>query len=71
MAEKPTNIEKVSDLIDLDIQSGETVEIEDPTPNDADIAVEFNPDGSAELNYFPDEAEEQVPFECPIPKFFC
>ena len=54
MAEKPTNIERVSDLIDLDIQSGETVEIEDPAPNDADVAVEFNADGSAELNYFPD-----------------
>jgi hypothetical protein len=47
MAEKPTNIERVSDLIDLDIQSGETVEIEDPTPSDTDVAVEFNADGSA------------------------
>ncbi len=69
MAEKPTNIERVSDLIDLDIQSGETVEIEDPTPNDADVAVEFNADGSAELNYFPDEAEEEVPFESNLAEF--
>ena len=69
MAEKPTNIERVSDLIDLDIQSGETVEIEDPAPNDADIAVEFNPDGSAELNYFPDEPEEQVPFDANLAEF--
>ena len=69
MAEKPTNIERVSDLIDLDIQSGETVEIEDPTPNDADVAVEFNADGSAELNYFPDEAEEEVPFEANLAEF--
>ena len=69
MAEKPTNIERVSDLIDLDIQSGETVEIEDPTPDDADVAVEFNADGSAELNYFPDEAEEEVPFEANLAEF--
>ena len=69
MAEKPTNIERVSDLIDLDIQSGETVEIEDPTPDDADVAVEFNADGSAELNYFPDEAEEQVPFDANLAEF--
>ena len=69
MAEKPTNIERASDLIDLDIQSGETVEIEDPTPDDADVAVEFNADGSAELNYFPDEAEEQVPFEANLAEF--
>ena len=26
----PTNIERLSDLIDLDIESGETVEIEAP-----------------------------------------
>ena len=69
MAEKPTNIERASDLIDLDIQSGETVEIEDPTPDDADVAVEFNADGSAELNYFPDEAEEEVPFEANLAEF--
>jgi len=69
MAEKPTNIERASDLIDLDIQSGETVEIEDPTPDDADVAVEFNADGSAELNYFPDEAEEEVPFESNLAEF--
>ena len=69
MAEKPTNIERVSDLIDLEIQTGETVEIEDPTPNDADVAVEFNADGSAELNYFPDEAEEEVPFESNLAEF--
>lgn len=69
MAEKPTNIERASDLIDLDIQSGETVEIEDPTPDDADVAVEFNADGSAELNYFPDEAEEQVPFDANLAEF--
>jgi hypothetical protein len=69
MAEKPTNIERVSDLIDLDIQSGETVEIEDPTPSDTDVAVEFNADGSAELNYFPDEPEEQVPFESNLAEY--
>ena len=69
MAEKPTNIERVSDLIDLDIQSGETVEIEDPTPSDTDVAVEFNADGSAELNYFPDEPEEQVPFDANLAEF--
>ena len=69
MAEKPTNIERVSDLIDLDIQSGETVEIEDPTPSDTDVAVEFNADGAAELNYFPDEAEEEVPFEANLAEF--
>ena len=42
MADKqPTNIERVSDLIDVDVQSGETVEIEEPLPTDTDIEVEL------------------------------
>ena len=64
MADKqPTNIERVSDLIDVDVQSGETVEIEQPLPTDTDIEVQLNNDGSGTVNFFPDEeAEDQVPF---------
>lgn len=64
MADKqPTNIERVSDLIDVDVQSGETVEIEEPLPTDTDIEVELNDDGSGTVNFFPDEeAEDQIPF---------
>lgn len=64
MADKqPTNIERVSDLIDVDVQSGETVEIEQPLPTDNDIEVQLNNDGSGTVNFFPDEeAEDQVPF---------
>ena len=64
MADKqPTNIERVSDLIDVDVQSGETVEIEQPLPTDTDVEVELNNDGSGTVNFFPDEeAEDQIPF---------
>ena len=64
MADKqPTNIERVSDLIDVDVQSGETVEIEQPLPTDTDIEVQLNNDGSGTVNFFPDEeAEDQIPF---------
>ena len=56
MADKqPTNIERVSDLIDVDVQSGETVEIEQPLPTDTDVEVELNNDGSGTVNFFPDE----------------
>ena len=64
MADKqPTNIERVSDLIDVDVQSGETVEIEQPLPTDTDIEVQLNNDGSGTVNFFPDEeAEDRIPF---------
>ena len=64
MADKqPTNIVRVSDLIDVDVQSGETVEIEEPLPTDTDIEVELNDDGSGTVNFFPeDEIKQQIPF---------
>ena len=47
----PTNIERLSDLIDLDVESGETVEIETPNPTDTEVDVEFAADGSAAVSY--------------------
>ena len=66
----PTNIERLSDLIDLDIESGETVEIEAPTPEDTDVDVEFAADGSAEVNYFPDEdVPDDTPFDANLAEY--
>ena len=71
MADKqPTNIERVSDLIDVDVQSGETVEIEEPLPTDTDIEVELNDDGSGTVNFFPeDEIKQQIPFNANLAEF--
>ena len=44
---KPTNIERLSDLIDLEVEDGQEVQIEEPIPTDSDIAVEIEEDGSA------------------------
>ena len=71
MADKqPTNIERVSALIDVDVQSGETVEIEEPLPTDTDIEVELNDDGSGTVNFFPeDEIKQQIPFNANLAEF--
>ena len=42
---QPTNIDRVTDLIDLDIEAGQEVEIEAPLPEDMDIEVNFAQDG--------------------------
>ncbi len=52
---QPTNIDRVTDLIDLDIEAGQEVEIEAPLPEDMDIEVNFAQDGSAVLDFMPDE----------------
>ena len=47
----PTNIERLSDLIDLEVEDGTEVEIEEPlSPNGMDdIAVELSDGGGAEI----------------------
>jgi len=62
----PTNIERLSDLIDLEVEDGTEVEIEEPLAPDGmnDIAVELSDAGGAEINYFPDEDPMgEVPFD--------
>ena len=68
----PTNIERLSDLIDLEVEDGTEVEIEEPlSPNGMDdIAVELSDGGGAEINYFPDEDPMgEVPFEANLAEF--
>ena len=62
---KPTNIDRISDLIDLDIEAGETVEIEEPMPMGNGAEVSFAEDGSADVNFDPDgmQQQQEVPFE--------
>ena len=62
---KPTNIDRVTDLIDLDIEAGQEVEIDAPIPEDGDVEVNFAQDGSAVLDYMPDEmnVEDTIPFD--------
>jgi len=61
---KPTNIDRVTDLIDLDIEAGQEVEIDSPIPENGDVEVNFGQDGSAVLDYMPDEmnVEDTIPF---------
>ena len=61
---KPTNIDRVTDLIDLDIEAGQEVEIDSPVPENGDVEVNFGQDGSAVLDYMPDEmnVEDTIPF---------
>ncbi len=64
---KPTNIDRISDLIDLDVEAGETVEIEEPMSMDQGASVSFIEDGSAEINFGPEEMDmdfmDQIPFD--------
>ena len=62
---KPTNIDRVTDLIDLDIEAGQEVEIDAPIPEDGDVEVNFARDGSAVLDFMPDElgVEAMIPFD--------
>ena len=61
---QPTNIDRVTDLIDLDIEAGQEVEIEEPFPEGGDIEVNFQQDGSALLDFMPDEQDmlQDIPF---------
>ena len=64
---KPTNIDRISDLIDLEVESGQTVEIEEPMSMDQGASVSFIEDGSAEINFGPEEMDtnfmDQIPFD--------
>ena len=42
---KPTNIDRVTDLIDLDVEAGQEVEIDAPVPENGDVEVNFAQDG--------------------------
>ncbi len=49
---KPTNIERLSDLIDLEVQDGTEVQIEEPMgTGEGDIAVELSEEG-AQIDFF-------------------
>ena len=48
---KPTNIDRIADLIDLDVEAGQTVEIEQPMPTDSDVTVEFGDNGEAQVDF--------------------
>ena len=50
---KPTNIDRIADLIDLEVEDGQTVEIEEPGTMDNGAAVSFIEDGSAEISFGP------------------
>ena len=68
---KPTNIDRIADLIDLDVEAGQTVEIEQPMPTDSDVAVEFGDNGEAQVDFFPDEAGMQpdAPFDANLAEY--
>ena len=60
----PTNIERLSDLIDLEVEDGTEVEIEEPLAPNGEVSVELSDAGEAQVNYFPDEDPmEEVPFD--------
>ena len=68
---KPTNIERLSDLIDLEVEDGTEVQIEEPmAPGGADdIAIELTDDG-AEINYSPDvEVIDTTPFDANLAEY--
>ena len=68
---KPTNIDRITDLIDLDIEAGQEVEIEAPLPTDSDVEVNFAQDGSAVLDFMPDEmnVEAMIPFDANLAEY--
>ena len=68
---QPTNIDRVTDLIDLDIEAGQEVEIEAPLPEDMDIEVNFAQDGSAVLDFMPDDmiVEAMIPFNANLAEY--
>jgi len=68
---KPTNIDRISDLIDLEVEDGQTVEIEEPRTMDNGAAVSFIEDGSAEINFGPEEMDVQadIPFDANLAEY--
>ncbi len=68
---KPTNIERLSDLIDLEVQDGEEVQIEEPMQmGDGDISVELSEEG-AQIDFFPDaeQAIDTTPFDANLAEY--
>jgi hypothetical protein len=67
---KPTNIERLSDLIDLEVQDGEEVQIEEPMEmGEGDIAVELSEEG-AQIDFFPDEEIiDTTPFDANLAEY--
>jgi len=68
---KPTNIDRITDLIDLDIEAGQEVEIEEPLPEGGDVEVNFQRDGSAFLDFMPDEEDMllDIPFDANLAEY--
>ena len=68
---KPTNIERLSDLIDLEVQDGTEVEIEEPMQmGESDVSVELSDQG-AQIDFFPDaeQAIDTTPFDANLAVF--
>jgi len=68
---KPTNIERLSDLIDLEVQDGEEVQIEEPMQmGEGDISVELSEEG-AQIDFFPDaeQAIDTTPFDANLAEY--
>ena len=68
---KPTNIERLSDLIDLEVQDGAQVEIEEPVQmGESDISVELSDQG-AQIDFFPDaeQAIDTTPFDANLAEY--
>ena len=67
---RPTNIERLSDLIDLEVQDGEEVQIEEPMETgEGDIAVELSEEG-AQIDFFPDEEIiDTTPFDANLAEY--
>ena len=67
---KPTNIERLSDLIDLEVQDGTEVQIEEPMQTgEGDIAVELSEEG-AQIDFFPDEEViDTTPFDANLAEY--
>ncbi len=67
---KPTNIERLSDLIDLEVEDGEEVQIEEPMQmGEGDIAVELSEEG-VQIDFFPDEEIiDTTPFDANLAEY--
>ena len=68
---KPTNIERLSDLIDLEVQDGTEVEIEEPMQmGESDVSVELSDQG-AQIDFFPDaeQAIDTTPFDANLAEY--
>ena len=71
----PTNIENISQLYDKDPTTQNVadtfVEIDSPLTGDEEVNVELAPDGSAEVDYFPEDIPQEpaIPFDANLAEF--